>query len=129
MRKELIVCIVIVFLIIIGNTLTQNYSKQSIQGLCSDLELLKTKLSENDVIWEQAKKEYDDISVKWRETKNIMSYFIEHDELEKVETNLVGLKSFIDMEDEKEAVAELNRGVFVLRHIEDKNSLNLRNIF
>ena len=58
-----------------------------------------------------------------------MSYFIEHDELEKVETNLVGLNSFIDMRDEKEAVAELNRAIFVLKHIEDKNNLNLRNIF
>ena len=58
-----------------------------------------------------------------------MSYFIEHDELEKGETNLVGLNSFIDMRDEKEAVAELNRAIFVLKHIEDKNNLNLRNIF
>ena len=82
-----------------------------------------------EINWENAKKHYYEINKKWKDVKNIMSYFIEHDELEKVETDLVGLNSFIDMKEEKEAVAELNRAIFVLKHIEDKNNLNLRNIF
>ena len=61
--------------------------------------------------------------------KNNMSYFIEHDELEKVENNFTGLKSFIETQENAEAINELDKGVFTLKHIEDKNSLNLRNIF
>ena len=129
MNKELIICIVIIILIIVGNAITQNYTRQNIQDISTALEKLEEELIVQEINWNNAKSHYYDINKKWKDVKNIMSYFIEHDELEKVETNLVGLNSFIDMRDEKEAVAELNRAIFVLKHIEDKNNLNLRNIF
>lgn len=129
MNKELIICVVIIILIIVGNAITQNYTRQNIQDISTTLEKLEEELIVEEINWDNAKSHYYDINKKWKDVKNIMSYFIEHDELEKVETNLVGLNSFIDMRDEKEAVAELNRAIFVLKHIEDKNNLNLRNIF
>lgn len=129
MNKELIICVVIIILIIVGNAITQNYTRQNIQDISTALEKLEEELIVQEINWDNAKSHYYDINKKWKDVKNIMSYFIEHDELEKVETNLVGLNSFIDMRDEKEAVAELNRAIFVLKHIEDKNNLNLRNIF
>ena len=129
MNKELIICVVIIILIIVGNAITQNYTRQNIQDISIALEKLEEELIVQEINWDNAKSHYYDINKKWKDVKNIMSYFIEHDELEKVETNLVGLNSFIDMRDEKEAVAELNRAIFVLKHIEDKNNLNLRNIF
>ena len=129
MNKELIICVVIIILIIVGNAITQNYTRQNIQDISTALEKLEEELIVKEINWNNAKSHYYDINKKWKDVKNIMSYFIEHDELEKVETNLVGLNSFIDMRDEKEAVAELNRAIFVLKHIEDKNNLNLRNIF
>lgn len=129
MNKELIICVVIIILIIVGNAITQNYTRQNIQDISTALEKLEEELIVEEINWDNAKSHYYDINKKWKDVKNIMSYFIEHDELEKVETNLVGLNSFIDMRDEKEAVAELNRAIFVLKHIEDKNNLNLRNIF
>lgn len=129
MNKELIICVVIIILIIVGNAITQNYTRQNIQDISTALEKLEEELIVQEINWNNAKSHYYDINKKWKDVKNIMSYFIEHDELEKVETNLVGLNSFIDMRDEKEAVAELNRAIFVLKHIEDKNNLNLRNIF
>ena len=129
MNKELIICVVIIILIIVGNAITQNYTRQNIQDISTALEKLEEELIVQEINWNNAKSHYYDIKKKWKDVKNIMSYFIEHDELEKVETNLVGLNSFIDMRDEKEAVAELNRAIFVLKHIEDKNNLNLRNIF
>ena len=129
MNKELIICVVIIILIIVGNAITQNYTRQNIQDISTALEKLEEELIVQEINWNNAKSHYYDINKKWKDVKNIMSYFIEHDELEKVETNLVGLNSFIDMRDEKEAVAELNRAIFVLKHIEGKNNLNLRNIF
>ena len=58
-----------------------------------------------------------------------LAYYIEHDELEKVDTNLIGLKSYIETEEESDAVSELEKSVFVLKHIEDKTRMNLKNIF
>lgn len=58
-----------------------------------------------------------------------MAYYIEHDELEKVETNLTALKSFVDSNEYVDAMSELDKSVFVLKHIEDKYAFNLQNIF
>ena len=129
MNKEFIICVIIIVLIILGNNITQDYTRNNIQDISTELEKLEEELVVEEINLENAKKHYYEINKKWKDVKNIMSYFIEHDELEKVETDLVGLNSFIDMKEEKEAVAELNRAIFVLKHIEDKNNLNLRNIF
>ena len=58
-----------------------------------------------------------------------LAYFIEHDELEKVETDLVSIKSYIETQEYEQAVGELDKGAFVLKHIEDKYAFNLQNIF
>ena len=58
-----------------------------------------------------------------------MAYFIEHDELEKVDTNITALKSFIETNEYAEAISELDKSVFVLRHIEEKYAFSLENVF
>lgn len=58
-----------------------------------------------------------------------LAYYIEHDELEKVDTAIVTMKSYIKTNDYSLAIAELEEGKFVLEHIKDKNSFNLQNIF
>ena len=122
MYKEIIICLIIVITIIIGNVITQNYTKDKIEAISADL-------SNKDIDWEKSRQYFENINKDWYNMKNNMSYFIEHDELEKVENNFTGLKSFIETQENAEAINELDKGVFTLKHIEDKNSLNLRNIF
>ena len=58
-----------------------------------------------------------------------LAYYIEHDELEKVDTAIVSLKSYVETKDYSSAVAELDEGKFVLEHIQKKNAFNLENVF
>ena len=58
-----------------------------------------------------------------------LAYYIEHDELEKVDTAIITMKSYIETEDYSSAVAELDEGKFVLEHIQKKNAFNLQNVF
>ena len=53
----------------------------------------------------------------------------EHDELEKVDTYLVALKSNIESEDYEQAVENLDICVYILEHIDDKEAFLLKNIF
>ena len=129
MYKEIIICLIIVITIIIGNVITQNYTKDKIEAISADLIQLRQELSNKDIDWEKSRQYFENINKDWYNMKNNMSYFIEHDELEKVENNFTGLKSFIETQENAEAINELDKGVFTLKHIEDKNSLNLRNIF
>jgi len=57
------------------------------------------------------------------------SYFLEHDELEKVDTEVKGLSSYIETEENNLALAEIEKSIFILEHIKEKNSFSLENVF
>lgn len=129
MHKEVIISIVIVVIIVIGNVITQNYTRKSVEAISSDLNSLRQELNVDDVNREKAKKHFDEIEKKWDNMQEKMAYYIEHDELEKVKTNLTELKSHTETEEYEEAICDLDKSVFVLEHIEKKSEFNLKNIF
>ena len=129
MRNALIISIFIIVLIVIGNILTQNYTKQVVEELSSELKQLRKELLIEDIDWGKSKEIINKIEENWHKKYQKMAYFIEHDELEKVETNLVGVKSYAETQEATEAVSELDKSIFVLKHIQDKDKLELKNIF
>lgn len=131
MTKELIISIIIVVLIFIGNTVTENYTKESIDETTQSLETLREEIikNEDEVDLQLAKTKIDDIYEKWSSRHEKLAYYIEHDELEKVKTELTGLRGYIEKEEYSEAVPELDKSVYILEHIKDKTALNLKNIF
>ncbi len=127
MHKELIICIILVTLIIIGDWIIQNYTKNTINNITGELETLKQCLFEksNKNINEQI----DRIDNKWNKVHDKLACYIEHDELEKVETNFTACKSLAKTEEYEQAISELEKTVYVLEHITDKYSFDLVNIF
>ena len=129
MKKELIICTIIVISIIIGNIITQNYTKETINITTQKLDELKSKITQEDILTEEVKNEILEIYDEWNKRHDKLAFYIEHDELEKVETDLTSLKSFIEVQEYKEAVSELDKTIYILKHIEEKNAFNLKNIF
>lgn len=131
MGKETIICVVIVIIIVISNILTQNYTINSVEELSNNLSELKIKLEENEesINQDDIKDKIQNVEDSWKDKHEKLAYYIEHDELEKVETNLTSLKSFITTNEYSEAISELDKSVFVLKHIEEKYAFNLQNIF
>lgn len=131
MWKEVIICGVIIITILIGNQITQNYSVETIEELTKELEELKQEMhqEQENIDFERTNEKIDNIFKQWNERHDKLAYYIEHDELEKVETNLTSLKSYIESNEYAEAVSELDKSVFVLKHIEDKYVFNLQNAF
>lgn len=131
MTKELIISIIIVVLIFVGNSFTENYTEESVNETKQSLSSLREEImkKDDDVDLETAKTKIDDIYEKWNLRHEKLAYYIEHDELEKVKTELTGLKGYIEKEEYSEAVPELDKSVYILEHIKDKTALNLKNIF
>lgn len=131
MQKEIIVCIFIIVLITVGNVVTQNYTVESVESLADQLSDLKSDIfkEEENIERDSIKDKIKQIEDNWESRHDKLAYYIEHDELEKVETNLTSLRSFIEANENSEAVSELDKSVFVLKHIEDKYAFNLQNIF
>ena len=71
----------------------------------------------------------DDIYNRLEQVHNILAYYIEHDELEKMETNFTVCKSLVNTESYSFAISELEKTQYVIDHITDKYSFSLENIF
>ena len=131
MYKETIFSIIIIIIVVVGNIVTQNYTNYSVKKATSELEKLKQELStETEKInWNEVENKFANMQKEWRKDFEKLAYYTEHDELEKVDTNLTGLSSYIEKKEEIEAINELEKSVFILKHIEDKTRMNLKNIF
>lgn len=129
MKKEIIIVVIIVILIIIGHIITQSYTKKFFENISVSLEKIEEKIDNDNIEKQNLKNELDDIQEKWNEKYDILAYYIEHDELEKVETQLISMNANIKVQDYDKTIEELEKCKFILEHIKDKDSLKLVNIF
>ena len=134
MKKEIIICIIVVIAIVLGNVITQNYTNESVKILSDELDELKINLNnklekKEEKPKEELSKKIEKITNDWELRHDKLAYYIEHNELEKVEDNLTSLNSLISTEEYAEAIKELDKSIFILKHIEEKYAFNLENIF
>ena len=127
MLKEAVICIVIIITITGLEIYTQNFTIKTVNEIKGIFSEIEEDISKQNI--EKAKKQINNIGGKWEEKQKKLAYYIEHDELEKVHTSIVTMKSFFETKDFSAAMAELSEGKFILEHIQEKNSLNLQNIF
>lgn len=125
MYKEIVITTIIIILIIIGNIITQNNTNKSVETISSELSMFRQNIIKENVDKEAVEK----IENIWNEKYEKMAYYIEHDELEKVETELAKLKADIEVKNYSLAVENIDNCVFILEHIKDKTALKIVNIF
>lgn len=129
MKKELIICIFIIIIIIVTNILTQNYTKECVSQMHDKLNLLKEECLIEKTNKAEIYNKIDDIYNTWSTYQEKLAYYIEHDELEKVETQIFAINGFFKINNYDEIIPEIEKCIFILEHIEDKNMLNIKNIF
>ena len=129
MLKEIIICIIIVITILIGNFITQDYTKQTVSELTESLSNLKDKLMQENVDDELVKNENEKTYSKWEDSHDKLAYYIEHNELEKIESELTALKSHIETKEHELSVEEIDESIFLLKHVQDRYAFSLENIF
>ena len=127
MFRETVICIVIIISIVCLDLFTQNFTKQSVELIVKKLSSIKEEIVLGDR--EITKEKIDELDKNWKDKHDKLAYYIEHDELEKVDTAIVNMKSYFETEDFSSATAELEESKFILEHIQQKNSFNLQNIF
>lgn len=129
MYKELVISAIIIVSIFVLDYITQTYTDKAINEAIQDLSTMKQELKQesidNEIVFKNASKNYD----KWLKYHKNLAFYIEHNELEKVETNYVASRSLIENAKYEDALSEIEKTIFVLQHINDKYSINLENIF
>ncbi len=129
MRKQIIIIIFIIILIIIANTVSQFYIKNFFDSISEDLNKIEDKLISNNSETSELEKEIENIENKWNSKHDYFACFIEHDELEKVETQLISISANIKVNDYGKSVDEVEKCKFIIKHIKEKDSLKIVNIF
>lgn len=124
LKKDLIALIIIMMFVIGINYITDKIMKDAvfeIRYIAKEIEEeLEEKINVNKI------KELDE---KWNNKEKMLSYFSEHDELEKVTKEVKSLIISADNESKEEIKEEIEQINFLLSHIEEKNKLKLKNIF
>lgn len=159
MKKELVIVGILMIAIIALNGISQGYTVSSVDKITKDLNELKdiaqNMEEENDEVYmketneknievinekskemEESKSKEEIISNKiekikedWYSINYKMSYYIEHDELEKVNSSMVKFEESFKLKEYKEGMTELENCKYILKHIKDKESINIINFF
>lgn len=133
MKKELIIVIIIVIAIIMIDTITQNYTRNSFEKINNELEKIKEIINKID---DQEKNSQQELQEKiktmeedWKIINRKTAFYIEHEELEKVNASMIKFKSYIQLEEYTEAIPELENCKYILDHIREKEKMQIINLF
>lgn len=129
MKKELIICIIIVILIIVMNVITQNYTRNCVENITDNLYKLEEAVLADKVNTDDVYQRMDNIDKDWHKFQDNLAFYIEHDELEKVETKISDIKGLEKVEKYDDMLPQIEESIFLLEHIRDKHILTARNIF
>ena len=129
MKKEIIIIFFIVITIIVAHAITQIYTQNFFDSVCEDLSNIENKLFSESPDSQELKNDINKIQDKWNKKYDYFACYVEHDELEKVKTQLISIEANIKVGDCDKAIDEAERCIFILKHIEEKDSLKIVNIF
>ena len=90
--------------------------------MTQELSSIKTEIRKEDKNETEIQDRVNRLYDKWIEYNEKLSYYIEHNELEKVETDFIACKSLIESKEYNVAVEELEKTTYVLKHINEKYS-------
>ncbi len=129
MQKEIIITILVITLVVIGNIITQNNTKHTVEVLSHQLGTIRQEAIKEEANQEELKKQLEQIEQTWKERYKILAYYIEHEELEKVETEITKLRANIATKEYQTAVESIDTCNFILMHINEKSALKIVNVF
>lgn len=129
MYKEVWISAIIVICVCLADIFSNNYTKISVKDMEICLSEMRYEIEKNEKDENTIKEKMADINRKWKNKNEKLSFYIEHDELEKVETELYSLNANIDTQNYEQAIEKIEKCKFILRHIKNKEELSLKNIF
>jgi hypothetical protein len=129
MYKEIIICILVVIFIFSMDLISNNYTKNVFFNINDELSNLRNEITSEDKNEEKIKEKMKEIEEKWHKNINLLSCYLEHNELEKVQRQITLIKGNIDVKEYNQATPQLDECKFIINHIIDKESFLIRNIF
>lgn len=125
--KPVLIIALTVLVIILAGTCTLYYLKAESAEISQQLDALEQAVSLKQ--WPQAKTIGESLSKTWHTTSTIWSMLIDHYEIDSINIYLAELRSYINTEEQNQALSRISSLKVLIEHIPEKESLTLKNIF
>lgn len=132
MKKEIVIVIIIITLIVAIDTITHINTKNSFAKINNRLEEIKKvaeSIEDDDEKKQILDEKLEEMKREWSQINEKAAFYTEHDELEKVNTSMVKFIEYFKLEEYTEAIPELEACKYILEHIKDKEAMKLINLF
>lgn len=131
MKKEIIISTIVLAIIIIADLVSSNFTDNKIKDIDNDLIKVQKMLeNEKEIIdVDLLKEDVDKIKEEWNKDEETFSYYIEHQELEKVGTEMDSLNCYVKNKNKIESLNCISRIRSYLSYISNKHDFKLNNFF
>lgn len=129
MKKEAIITVIIICLILIGEWITKSHTNKQLGKIEDELKGLKQSILEENADTDKLIGKTNTIYENWEKSNEYLSYYLEHDELEKVNTQIILIKGYLESDSPQDSIPDLEEGLYIIEHIKQKESFKLKNIF
>ena len=125
--KEYFFVLIILSFVLYINYLTDKDLSEQISWMRDGILSIQKKVDEDKK--EDAKEEFDALHNKWKDVTKHLELFVDHGELEKISSDIEKISANLKVGEDEELMENIYDLKFMLKHIEEKNQLNLRNFF
>ena len=125
--KIMIISSIIILICLVTGILLYNYIEDTSEEYSSTIDEIKDLVSDEN--WTKAMDKLDILNKNWDKTEQFWKIIIEHQELDNIDEYFVSVNEYISEEEKPHALAELSILQFYIKHILEKEQLNLQNIF
>jgi len=126
--SKVITSIIILLALIIGAgflmTVTLSNSAKKLDSYITEIES-NTKSGN----WQKAEENLKDIEKDWSKTKGVWAVMMDHIEIDNIETTLTKVAAYVESKEVPLALAEISTLKQYVKHIPQKESFNIENIF
>jgi len=89
----------------------------------------KVQKSVENSNWDDAQVHLDETLKAWKKSSKYWPMLVHHQEMDRIEESMNKIKSYLENQDSSLSQAELYNLIFYIKHIPEKESLNLKNVF
>lgn len=125
--KKIVLVVSILIIVIALDLLLYFKTDKLMEDTRGDLSNLEKTIDSKDI--EKSKKEAESLNRNWENTENTLSFFIEHEEVEKISLKIAIIEENTKNEEFESALEDIAETKHLLKHIESKYNLTLKNLF
>lgn len=125
--RMLVFALVILALLLGFGTFSYYYIEHTANSMLADVNTLEQSARAEN--WNQVRKNFTGLQLTWDKTNPNWTALLDHQELDNINITMSRVKEFMETKDKPGFMTELAELKILIKHIPEKEAINLENIF